>query len=210
MCGADQAGSPPTPDAYAVRSWEGPTIADPLTCHNGAVTALAVGHVDGEAVVVSGGEDRTVRVWGIHDRRARRPMLGTGVSITALAVGPDGAILCGDSDGGVYAWDPRTGRTRFEVPGAHAAPITGLMWTQIQGRLVAMSGGADGRCRWFDALGGEALGELQVPGEGPIPIFLGTIEDSPHLIALGEHDDRAVWRVADGMRISVLEQLGGS
>jgi WD40 repeat protein len=49
-----------------VRVWDAATgapVGDPFTGHTGSVWSVAVGQVEGRAVVVSGGADATVRVW---------------------------------------------------------------------------------------------------------------------------------------------------
>jgi hypothetical protein len=67
-----------------------PSFALCATGHTGSVTAVAMGEVDGEPVVVSGSEDQTVRLGGIKSDGA--PPLGlvgqstkAGDLLTALA-----------------------------------------------------------------------------------------------------------------------------
>jgi WD40 repeat protein len=51
-------------DDGTVWMWEladGSPIGEPLTAHDGPVSAVAVGELDGRPVIVSGGSDRTMR-----------------------------------------------------------------------------------------------------------------------------------------------------
>ena len=52
----------------------------PLTGHHGEVNAVAVGERNGRPVIVSGGIDRTVRVW---DLESGEPVLGPLTGHTA-------------------------------------------------------------------------------------------------------------------------------
>jgi hypothetical protein len=50
-----------------VRVWDAATgtpVGDPFTGHDGGVNAVAAGRLDVQAIVVSGGDDQAVRVWG--------------------------------------------------------------------------------------------------------------------------------------------------
>jgi WD40 repeat protein len=77
-------------------------IGDPLKGHDGWVSAVAVGELDGRPVIVSGGSDRTVRVWELADGTPiGDPLKGHDGWVSAVAVGElDGrpVIVSGGSD----------------------------------------------------------------------------------------------------------------
>ena len=61
---------------------------EPLTGHDGAVCAVAVGELDGRPVAVTGGDDGTVRVWDLATGAQRgEPLTGHDGSVRAVAVG---------------------------------------------------------------------------------------------------------------------------
>ena len=74
------------------------------------MTAVAVGALpDGTPVIVSGGQDRTVRVWRLADGApVGEPLRGHTGSVNAVAVGalPDGTpvIVSGGDDDTVRVW----------------------------------------------------------------------------------------------------------
>ena len=82
-----------------MRVWrlaDGTPVGEPLTGHDGDVTAVAVGALpDRTPVIVSGGGygDGTVRVWRLADGiPVGEPLTGHGGAVFAVAVGalPDG------------------------------------------------------------------------------------------------------------------------
>ena len=81
-----------------------------LTGHAGGVVAVAVGALpDGTPVIVSGGEDGTVRVWRLADGTpVGEPLRGHDGGVRAVAAGalPDGTpvIVSGGADGTVRVW----------------------------------------------------------------------------------------------------------
>ena len=121
-----------------VRVWrlaDGTPAGEPLTGHDGSVTAVAVGALpDGTPVIVSGGWDGTVRVWRLADGTpAGEPLTGHDGSVTAVAVGalPDGipVIVSGGQDGTVRVWRLADGSPLvppLDLPGpVHAVAVHG-------------------------------------------------------------------------------------
>ena len=67
-----------------------PRHASPRTAgHTGEVRAVAVGQVEGRPVVVSGGDDETVRIWDAGTGQPiGDPLTGHTRSVAAVACGP--------------------------------------------------------------------------------------------------------------------------
>jgi WD40 repeat protein len=96
---------------------------DYLEGHTGPVLALAV-HGD---LLVSGGADRTIRVW--KGRSLVRTINNHWDSVHALAFSPDGKYLAsGSGDKTVRIWQPEIGRLVRIVRG-HEGAVLDLAWT---------------------------------------------------------------------------------
>ncbi|MGV9314659.1 WD40 repeat domain-containing protein [Streptomyces sp. NPDC003691] len=84
-----------------LRVWDlatGRRTGAPLTGHTGRVGAVATAVVDGCPVAVSGGEDRTVRLWDLDARERIGSALVFPAAVGALAVAPGGLIVCFGSE----------------------------------------------------------------------------------------------------------------
>ena len=66
----------------------------PLDGHTDDVTAVALGEVDGEPVVVSGGLDETVRLWDARSHVLLR-IVPLRSLVTALTMGRDSVVALG-------------------------------------------------------------------------------------------------------------------
>lgn len=55
--------------------------------------------------LVSGSDDRTLRIWQVHSRQALKPLVGHDSAVWAIAISPDGAVLAsGSTDPSIRLW----------------------------------------------------------------------------------------------------------
>ena len=126
-----------------------------LEGHTGAVLAVAV---HGE-LLVSGGADRTIRVW--KGRTLVRTINNHWDSIHALAFSPDGKYLAsGSGDKTVRIWQPEIGRLVRIVRG-HEGAVLDLAWTARN----VVSASADGKVRFISPDDVTIERELDGPGD---------------------------------------------
>ena len=188
-----------------------------LTGHDGPVEAVAVGGLpDGTPVIVSGGDDGTVRVWRLADgtpvgeplRGHDRGVADGGVKAVAMGALPDGTpvIVSGGADGTVRVWrladgtpvgEPLRGHDRSVVgSGVHAVAVGALP----DGTPVIVSGGYDAVRIWRLA-GGTPVGEPLRGHTGPVMTVAAEAlpDGTPVIVSGGGLGDATVrvWRLAD-------------
>jgi WD40 repeat protein len=117
-----------------VRKW-GLLGADPgpprLTGHEGPVTAVAIAGPAERPVVVTAGEDRTVRVWDLMSSEPvvdPMPVPGIVRAIACFDSGGPSAVIAGDDVLAVVRWDGRDQRTSDmdSWPDGASGRVTGL------------------------------------------------------------------------------------
>jgi WD40 repeat protein len=115
------------------------------------VNAVAVGELDGRPVIVSGGEDGTVRVWELADGSpVGDPLTGHDGAVNAVAVGElDGrpVIVSGGRDGTLRVWELADGSSIGDPPTGHDDAVNAVAVGELDGRPVIVSGGRDGTLR---------------------------------------------------------------
>ena len=79
----------------------GQPIGAPFAGHTDEVNAVAIGTLDGTPIVVSGGDDRTIRVWDLDQApgTGQRHRIPTNNSVLAVAMSPDGVVVAGTETG---------------------------------------------------------------------------------------------------------------
>jgi WD40 repeat protein len=74
-----------------VRTWDlatGAPVSRPVRGHRGEVLAVAVTEPDDRPVIISGGQDTTVRVWDVADRSAIGEPLRHGANVRSVRPRP--------------------------------------------------------------------------------------------------------------------------
>jgi hypothetical protein len=80
-----------------------------MTGHTSAVTGVAYSP-DGK-FVLSGSDDKTLKLWNVADGKEVRTFIGHRGAVTGVTYSPDGgAAASGSADGTVRVWDVATGR----------------------------------------------------------------------------------------------------
>ncbi len=184
-----------------------------LTGHIGGVNAVAVGALaDGTPVIVTGGDDATVRVWRLADGTpVGVPLTGHDRSVTAVAAGrlPGGTpvIVSGGHDATIRAWRLADGSPLWPPLTGHAGAVYAVAVGVLPGGTpVIVSGGHDATIRAWRLADGSPLW----------PPLTGV--GIKHQLAIGKLADRtpvivsangALWRLSDGSPLrSRAEDLG--
>lgn len=187
----------PTPDGG-----NAPTTATKLRDylgHTGPVTALAV-TPDGKALV-TGGDDKALRVWEVTSAKQLRVFQGHQTKLTAVAARPDGRqVASASEDGGIRVWDLNAA----DEHRAHTDSKESLWAVAVSpdGKRVA-AGGADKRVRVY---GIEGARPETVLDAGTAVTALAFLPDGNGLVVAGGDPVAKVWDVTAK---KVLRELPG-
>jgi WD40 repeat protein len=173
---------------------------------NGSIRAVAVARLpSGTRVVLSGGDDGTIRRWDLHGRTALgQPLRGHRGMIAALATAtlPDGrmAAVSSSSDGTIRAWDVATGAAVGnpvrDVDGYSRALALG---TLPDGRVVLAGGCADHSVRVLDLLTGDHVATLRGHTDRVQALHIVTAADGRVLLLSGGLDrELRAWELPGG------------
>ncbi|MEV1246913.1 caspase family protein [Nonomuraea sp. NPDC049750] len=172
------------------------------------VAAVAVGQLDGQAIVAASDSDGGLAVWDLESGQQRGDLLkGHTGRINSIAIGQlDGEAIAvsGSDDGTVRVWDLDTGRQRGEPLKSHLRPVYWVGIGQLEGRPIAAFIDDGNAMRVWDLRSGRQRGKTL---QDRLPVFQG-------IAALGRLEDRTVVLVTSrseregGPRATRLWDLG--
>jgi WD40 repeat protein len=200
----------------AVQAWDliqRIPLRDRASGHDDAVRAVALGELNGNPAVVSGGEDGTVRVSELtqdtstsgghgHARHVHYPR---AVAVGELSGRP--VVVSGGWDGTLQVWDLADGTPIGDPLVGHvqnsygSSDVRAVAVGRLGGRPVAVSGGADGTVRVWDLTRGTPIGDPLTHDEDydsysdVRAVTLGTWEGSPVIVSIFGSTVR-VWDLA--------------
>jgi WD40 repeat protein len=189
----------PTPDGGSA-----PNTATKLrdfVGHTGPITGLAV-TPDG-AQLVTGGEDRTVRVWDTKTGKQLRSFQGHATKVTAVAVRSDGRqVASAAEDGAVRVWDLNASDEHRAMTDAKES-----LWAVAvspDGKRLAAAG-ADRKIRVYDPDTGKLQATLDA---GAAMTSLAFFPDNTRLAAGGGDNKVKVWDVAEKKVVQEMTGFG--
>jgi WD40 repeat protein len=185
---------------HAIHVWDAATgepFLDPITGHDEAVDAVALGRAGDRDVIVSGGWD--LRIW---DAATGQP-LGlplTDKPIAAVALGRVGdrdIIVSGGWDQTVRRWDAVTGEPLGEPSNGHAGPISAVAMARLADRHIIVSGDSVHTVRLWDAATGLPVGNPMTGHAGHVEaVAAGRVGDRDIVVSGGWDDTVRLWDVS--------------
>ncbi len=185
-----------------------------LTGHPGRVNAVTAAELDDRPVVISGGDDGSVRVW---DLAAGAPVgqpftghVGPVYAVAAATMEGRPVVISGGDDGSVRVWDLATGalvrvcdRGVSERAGrpvaVRADQVYAVTGVTMGGRPVVISGGNDWMVRVWDPATGDLIRDPFTGHTGPVRAVAAAMINGRPAVVSGS-DDRTVraWDLATG------------
>ncbi|MFD9488450.1 caspase family protein [Streptomyces sp. NPDC059991] len=188
----------------AARRWGERAV---LTGHSGEVNAVAFAVLDGLPVLISGGDDRTVRIWDM--RRGEQKCLFSGEmgwvrAVACMTLDGRSVAVCGTDSGQAHIWDLHQ-ESEVNVLVGHTHWVRAVAGVRIEGRTVVVTGASDGTmCVWDP--GGESKAKEGVGHAGGVNA-VSAIALQGRAVAVSGGDDRTVraWDIESGRQCAVIE-----
>ena len=188
-------------------SWQLQHPGEQLTRHDGSVRGVAVAELGGRPVVVSGGDDQTIRVWDLATGTpVSDPFTGHEDMVRAVAVAElDGrpVVVSGGDDATVRVWDLATGTPVSDPFTGHDGPVNAVAVAELDGRPVVVSGGDDATVRVWDLATGALVSDPFTGHDLWVTVVaVAKLDGRPVVVSASPDRTVRVWDLATGTPVS--------
>jgi WD40 repeat protein len=198
---------PPVPTRWRCR-WARVQPSTPhrvIGRHGESVNCVALGVIDGQAVLVSGSADNTIRLWDARSGALiNQPLAGHTGEVTAVALGViDGSavVVSGSKDGTIRRWNAPGGSLICQLLTGHAGDVTAVALGAVDGRVAMASASGDGTIRLSDARTGSLIGQLLTGTTGVTAVALGAVDDRTVVVSGSTNGTIRLWDARSGLPI---------
>ncbi|GAA1852982.1 WD40 repeat domain-containing protein [Asanoa iriomotensis] len=179
-----------------------------LAGHTHRVWAVATTEIDGRPVAVTGGTDRTVRLWDLRDGTHLSTLTGhtgrvTTVATTKLDHRP--VAVTGNTDRTVRVWDLSTIDTN--TSGAKLWAVAG---GELEGRAIAVTGDVDGSVAVWDVSTGARVRTLGAQSDRVTGVACVDVGGRPTAVSVGSGGEIVVWDLTSGESVRRLRHYSVS
>ncbi|MFI6509281.1 protein kinase [Streptosporangium sp. NPDC050855] len=203
--------SPAATPTTITGDWKSAPVGGPLRGHRDDVGTVQVARVDGEPVIVSGANDRTVRLWDLATRKPLATLTGHTDWVRSVAVteldGRAVAVSAGD-DGTLRRWDLAS-RKAIGRPVATGGSVFSVTVADLDGEPVAVTGGRNGNLRVWNLRTGAAIGKTRRASTAPVFGLAAAVLDGEPVVFTGGGDGTVRrWPLRGGAGETILVQRG--
>jgi WD40 repeat protein len=183
---------------WATGQQTNPALRATLTGHDNVVEAVACTVLDGQPVLVSGSQDKTVRVWDPTTGALQATFTGHGGIVYAVACTVlDGqpVVVSGSEDETVRVWDLATGALRATL--AHDGWVGAVACSVLDGQPVVISGEDEMILVW-DLATGALRATLDGHDDEVSAVACTVLDGQPVVISSDHRGSVRVWDLASG------------